>query len=373
MRFDPERVLEACGPDGDPGEALVAADWFFEQGDLHLAASALDRAFGLAPDDASIALRRTSLLDSLAVEEHGLLFRYVPAGSFRMGSEDGDPDERPVHRVRTAAYHVAEVPMTWAAFCHLNGWSAPPDGAMPSDVEDNEGFAISNSNKIRFQYCETETEAARDWHAHAAHLTWRRNGELVAASEAFGTPQRAHPERPWAYDRKPMVAVSRQAAMALAAKLSTPNSVYRLPTEAEWEKAARGGRIDAPYPWGHAPPTRERCDANHMGQFAIRDPRTLPPNDYGLYGMAGGVWEWTSDPYWALAYRAVTDETLEPPEEPEQYVLRGGSWSDSAYAVRVSFRMGRHVVARWGGSHWSAAGSPNIGFRLVRAVRPHLP
>ena len=89
----------------EPGEGDAAglrrlAERLVAEGDLETAATAYDRAYGLAAQDGDIAVARGKLLDSLAVVEHGLRFRYVPAGCHSMGSYGGDPDEQPVHRVR---------------------------------------------------------------------------------------------------------------------------------------------------------------------------------------------------------------------------------------------------------------------------------
>src|ERR1700689_5152648 len=70
------------------------------KGDLRTAATAYDRAYGLDPADAGVESARRNLLDRLSLEELGIKFRYIPAGAFLMGSETGDPDERPVHLVQ---------------------------------------------------------------------------------------------------------------------------------------------------------------------------------------------------------------------------------------------------------------------------------
>lgn len=357
------KVLEATSPAGDPRDALVLADAFLERGEPRRAASALDRAYGLSPADPDVARQRAAVLDSLAVEEHGLRFRFVPGGPFLMGCATGDPDERPVHVARTGDFWIAEVPLTWAAYCDLRGWSAPPEGAPRGPQDDDAAFHLYESNKMRLQYCETETLAAGDWHAHAPQLQYQSNGQPVGQEELFGSPPRASPRRPYQFDVKPMIAVSFYEASRLAEALSTPSVELRLPAEAEWEKAARGGLIGARHPWGDAPPDATRCDFDHFGEFVIRDPRRYPPNGYGLFAMCGSVQEWTGDLYDALAYRSPRPGPAEllstTVTGAGERAVRGGSWADCAEACTVSFRA----------SADDAAETPNIGLRLVRCER----
>lgn len=344
MKFDPSSILEAYGPDGDPGEALVIADWCLEHGEDELAASALDRAYGLRPGDLSIRQARKAVLDRFELREHGMVFRYVPAGTFLMGAEDGDPDERPVHPVRTPAFWIADVPVTWDDYRILMGWSE--DGPEGSDRSQ---FHYWERAKIRFQYCETGTQEAIDWHAHAGH------------EDLFEPPPREDPDATPCYNRKPMVAVSWEEGEQLAERISVDGVRYALPSEAQWEKAARGGLIGCRFPWGDAPPSPDTCDFDHFGRFYIADPRRFPPNGYGLYGMAGGVFEWTRDSYDALAYHP----NRPPLPEATHHTLRGGSWADCAFAVRVSFRMSLSGGPFWA-NQWGDAENPNVGIRLVR-------
>jgi formylglycine-generating enzyme required for sulfatase activity len=283
-----------------------------------------------------------------------------------MGADDGDPDEQPVHPVELGAFWITDVPITWAAYHALIGWPPPPNGGPPSKPTkkgrlDEAVFSVYNDGKIRRQYCETETVAARDWHAHAPDAEWLSNGRVVPARALFGDVARGDASRPWTYDQKPMVAVRWNQAVALGKALSGDRVTYRLPTEAEWEKAARGGLVGCPYPWGSAPPTPALCDVDRFSAFSIRPPRSFPPNGYGLFGMSGGVREWTGDGYDARYYAESPRADPGGPATAKQRVLRGGSWADCAWAARVSFRMGSPPDLR---------GDPTIGFRLCRVTHP---
>src|SRR5262249_52645426 len=160
-------------------------------------------------------------------------------------------------------------------------------------------------------------------------------------------------------------AVRWQEAEELAARLSSPMARYALPTEAQWEKAARGGLIGARYPWGDEPPTEERCDFGRFHEFSGREAKATPPNSEGRDRMAGGVWEWTRDWYDRDWHRQAPDHDPEGPPRGREKVLRGGSWADCAEACTVSFRMSAES------EHWRVAlrlgcPIPTIGFRLCR-------
>jgi formylglycine-generating enzyme required for sulfatase activity len=249
-------------------------------------------------------------------------------------------------------------------------WEPPPAGFPRTEAElggeQMAGFHLNEANKLRLQYCEDQTTRARDWHAHTPGQMWTTGtGQTQTAQELFGAPQRDDPDAPWQYDTKPMVAVSWQEAEELAQRLSTSAVRYTLPTEAQWEKAARGGLIGARYPWGDDPPTPEVCDFGRFAEFSIRPSRALPANGYGLYAMAGGVWEWTCDWYDRDYYRDSADRDPEGPARGEEKVLRGGSWSDCADVLTVTFRVSRGSRS-WREAQWGANLTPNIGFRLCR-------
>lgn len=327
---------------GDVDELVRLAGELQDTGQTEAAATAIDLAFTMRPHDELLAYQRASLLDSLAVHEHGMVFRYVPGRCYRIGSETGDPDEQPVHTVKLHPFWISNTPISWATFCTLIGWPLPPH--TPSGESIASHFPnIAVATKVRLQYCEDA--------AASAELAWRDR------------------DRPRDYDLKPMVAVDWHEAAYLARRLSKSNVIYRLPTEAEWEAAARGGLRCARYPWGNNRPTQKRCDFNRFHKFSVQQSRLHRPNGYGLYAMSGGVWEWTSDWYDALYYAQSPRNNPTGPPKGVHRVLRGGSWTDPADVVTVSFRMSLRDKAFESrpSDHW-ARPAANVGFRLCRVA-----
>lgn len=139
--MDLETLYRSSKPDEDAQPYLELARQLLTNGHERAAASAYDRAYGLDPHNATIQAEGSALLDRLAVAEHGIVFRYIPAGSFLMASETDDPDERPVHPVQLGDYWMAETPITWQQYCAIFGWQAPPIG-LPKE-RDNLDWDVS--------------------------------------------------------------------------------------------------------------------------------------------------------------------------------------------------------------------------------------
>jgi len=258
---------------------------------------------------------------------------HVPGGTFRMGDDHSvDVDQQPAHDVTVDACRMDEHEVTnrqFAAFVVATGYRTTAQQRGWSEVFDR--------RRQRWVRCEG--------------ADWRHPG---------GPDTALHGR-----DDFPVVHVSWYDAMAYARW-----SGKRLPTEAQWEYAARGGLRDADYPWGREELPGGRYQANYRqhGRAAadgfeyLAPVRSYPPNGFGLYDMSGNVWEWCRDWYGADYYRGSPRRNPAGPPEGTRRVQRGGSWLSPE-----QFRFGQKVSTR-------AARTPDytaehVGFRCVRPLR----
>jgi sulfatase modifying factor 1 len=302
-----------------------------------------------------------------APSTHGMV--YVPGGTFSMGSTDplARPDEAPVHRVRVDGFWIDATEVTnaqFGAFVDATGYVTVAE--RPVDWDELKKQLPPGTPKPPNEALEpgslvfTPPESAVDLRNFGLWWTWTTGASWK------------HPEGPGSTidDRMdhPVVHIAWDDAVAYAEWAGK-----RLPTEAEWELAARGGLDGAVNAWGNEPvgPTRANIwDGQFPHNNTVADGfvrtapvRSFPPNGYGLYDVAGNVWEWTSDLYrhdeyarrLAGARRAgETEPVIENPSGPERaadprnplatasYVHRGGSFlcNDSYCAsYRPSARM----------------------------------
>ena len=185
------------------------------------------------------------------------------------------------------------------------------------------------------------------------------NRAYQAFVEAAGYPAPRHWQShfPEVLSDHPVVNISWREALAYCDWLSaTTGQHYRLPTEAEWEKAARGADSCA-YPWGNIF-DKAKCNSWEAG-LGWTTPVDAYPNGaspYGVMDMAGNVWEWCSSLYADYPYRA--DDGRERLTAEGWRVLRGGSWFDHEWGVRAARRL----------SGQPERVSHNTGFRVARDV-----
>ncbi len=365
MSLDYEWLFLEYGEKGNVDELFELAKKLEEQDELRIAALAYDRAFGIDPDNINITQSRHKLLEQLAIVEHGIKFCYVPAGTFLMGSELGEIDEQPIHPVRLNDYWLSETPINWMSFCKMMDWYPPTNMLRSSEgLGEAEMKSIWNAGLPREIWVQTKKERFNPL-VEENKVRWE-----YCSKQRSPNSSEIRIDRSETLDRKPMVAISWERVLELTERISTKESLFRLPTEAEWEKAARGGLINFKYPWGDKLPSEKLCDFDRFKIYnfesSILPMKSFPPNHYGLYDMAGSVWEWTNDWYDAFYYKESPSYQPTGPVNGQEKVLRGGSWADCAEALTVSFRMSRQS-RKWNPTEgWSPHISPNIGFRLCR-------
>jgi formylglycine-generating enzyme len=277
----------------------------------------------------------------------------VPGGEFRMGGADADsfPDdgEGPVRTVRLSPYLMDPTTVTNRQFATF-----VKDTGYVTDAERYGWSFVFHLFVPSRRYVLDGTVPDAPWWLAVEGATWR-------APEGPGSSIAARQQHP-------VVHVSWRDAVAY-----TTWAGKRLPTEAEWENAARGGLDGARYPWGDelTPRGRWRCniwqgdfpavDSGEDGHVGTAPVRSYPPNGYGLFEVSGNVWEWTAD-WWSVTWHADdrpatrTDPT--GPPTGTSRVVRGGS-----YLCHHSYCNRYRVAARTHNTPDSSAG--NTGFRCA--------
>jgi formylglycine-generating enzyme required for sulfatase activity len=251
------------------------------------------------------------------VTKSGVSMIYVPAGQFTMGSDQGNPDEAPTHKVSVSAFLMDKFPVTNAMFKQAqlpnpSHWSDSPQQPV---------------ERVRWreakQYCNERS---------------RLEGLKLCYNEK--TPE-------WDCDY-------------------TANG-YRLPTEAEWEYAARAGS-DGPYDFGNRDALRQYAWFADNSDQKVHPVGEKKPNRLGLYDMYGNVSVWCEDVYDPGYYKVSPGADPHGPPSPGKdvkRVLRGGNWKATADMCRATYRQGERT-----GDTDACFYTDYCGLRCVRRITP---
>lgn len=266
----------------------------------------------------------------------------LPAGSFTMGDAfgEGQSNELPAHEVSTPGILMMQQEVTFGEWKAVRNWALENGYSFsnPGEGKASNHPVQSISWHDAVKWCNAKSEMDSRTPSYRTSGTVYRTGESI-------------PTCNWSANG------------------------YRLPTEAEWEKAARGGNIGKRFPWGN---TINHKAANYVngklsyespqggGYHPIYDtggfPYTSPvgsfaANGYGLDDMAGNVWEWCWDWYSQTYYSdPAAGNHPKGPSTGSLKVIRGGGWSNPANQQRVSSRYANTAISRFG----------YVGFRIVR-------
>jgi sulfatase modifying factor 1 len=302
----------------------------------------------------------------------------IPGGVFEMGADNNqaDPDELPKHSVQVSSFYMDRTEVTNAQFqkfVEATGyittaekkpdWEELKKTVAPGTPKPPDSVLVAASLVFKSSGGPVNLDDYSQWWSWVKGADWK------------------HPQGPNSSIKEkenyPVVHISWDDAMAYCKWAGK-----RLPTEAEWEFAARGGLINTIYPWGNEHVNAGKPKANSWeGEFPYQNEKkdgyvtsapvkSFAPNRYGLYDMAGNVWEWCSDLYHADYYKQLAGKnTIDPkgpdqsydPQEPytEKRSLRGGS-----FLCNDAYCSGYRVARRMKSSH--DTGLEHTGFRCVK-------
>ncbi|HLH56385.1 MAG TPA: formylglycine-generating enzyme family protein [Verrucomicrobiae bacterium] len=270
----------------------------------------------------------------------------IPAGSFQMGDtfNEGAQWELPVHTVTISAFYLEKYEVSKGLWDRVKGWSSSHGYAF-----DNVGSGKGTNHPVQ----------TINWYDM---VKW-----CNARSEMEG-------RQPAYYTDAGLTQVYKRGQVAPYVNWKAG---YRLPTEAEWERAARGGASGHRFPWTNGDtishsqanyysdssyaydvsPTRGYNPAFNDGVMPYTSPvGSFAPNPYGIYDMAGNVWEWCWD--WSGNYSSLPETDPRGPDTGSARVGRGGNWNYYAEHCRDSYRYGNPPTDA----------ATNIGFRCALAV-----
>ena len=292
---------------------------------------------------------------------------WIPGGIFEMGASDKDykalPHEKPKHTVKIDGFYMDITEVTNAQFskfveatAYVTTAERPVDWnliklQLPSGTPKPHD-SLLKPGSLLFKKAKQSIPNLYDfsqWWRWSIGANWKQPEGSGSSIEGK--------------DNYPVVHISYEDAQTYCDWAGR-----RLPTEAEWEYAARGGKRDKIYFWGDLSNALSNYVNSWEGEFPVTNTqadgfeksapvKSFPPNDFGLYNMSGNVSEWTSSPYYNESYEFNT--TFNPDvymPGNERKVVRGGSWKDIAYFLKVGSR----------NYEYADSAKSYIGLRLVR-------
>ena len=285
----------------------------------------------------------------------------IPGGTFQMGSPEKEsfrnPDEGPVHKVTLSPFFMSEIEITWDMYWEFYSKTMSEGRTPPTQIFEN------NS---------------------------RPDVDAVSGP----TPPYGFPDQGWGGGKRPAITMTHYAAETFCQWLSlVTGKKYRLPTEAEWEYAARGG-TETPYFFEGNPKSFSntgfwrrftKASVNEISSYVIytnnsknrtQEPDGIKANPFGLKNMLGNVLEYCADKYDPDAYKKAGENSLNPlVTEGEEYVVRGGNYASDASDVRCAARnFTKHdewlkTDPQQPKSIWWYSDIRGVGFRVVCEVR----
>lgn len=316
---------------------------------------------GVMYDSATVVKEFKNFTETVPTTRMSIDMVAIPGGTFEMGSNEDDPysqpDEYPKHKVKISPFFMAEIEITW-----------------------NQYWAF---------YLQTMSEGRTPPEKIYANNT-RPDVDVISGP----TPPFGAPDQGWGMGDRPAITMTHYAAQTFCQWLSLKTGKkYRLPTEAEWEYAARGGTTTPYFFEGKARNyTNEGFWAEFFGPdtttingFVIyannskartQEPDKVMKNPFGLKNMLGNVMEYCQDFYAEDAYSKVKDGEQDPkgPATGEHYVVRGGNYQDDAKDLRCAARR-RSDYESWlktdpqkPKSIWWLSDMKGVGFRVVCEV-----
>ena len=232
----------------------------------------------------------------------------IPGGEFLLGSPDKEAqrqaDEGPQKRVRLSPFFMARTEITWTQYWNFYNETMSEGRTPPATI-----YALNSRE------------------------------DLDAVSGP--TPPFGYPDQGWGMGERPAITMTHYAAETFCQWLSLKTGrKYRLPTEAEWEYAARGG-TSTPYFFDGKPQKNNAyLIYKDNARNRTQEPSAVQANPFGLKNMLGNVMEYCADFYQENAYSLIGDGDLDPkgPADGKEYVVRGGSYNSDAGAVRCAAR-----------------------------------